>query len=53
MKERNLDIEKLENEFKILYKDLEKIEKTYGNTKIEYDTILKKQSYLNSEKECS
>lgn len=41
--------DKLENEFNRLHKDLEKIEKIYNNVKIEYDTMLKKQSYLNSE----
>lgn len=41
--------DKLENEFNRLHNDLEKIEKTYNNVKIEYDTMLKKQSYLNSE----
>jgi DNA repair exonuclease SbcCD ATPase subunit len=43
------DTEKLENEYDKLHKDLEKIERTFGNIKIEYDTMLKKQSHLNSE----
>lgn len=43
------DIEKLENEFGKLQKELEKIEKIYGNIEIEYDTMLKRQSHLNSE----
>lgn len=43
------DIDKLENEFGKLHKELEKIGKIFNNIKIEYDTMLKKQSYLNSE----
>ena len=48
-KKKDVDIDKLETEFNRLHKDLEKLEKTYNNTKIEYDTMLKKQSRLNSE----
>ncbi len=44
-----LDIDKLENEFGKLHKDLEKVERIFNNIKIEYDTMLKKQSLLNSE----
>jgi len=43
------DIDKLEKEFNKLYENLEKFEKRYNNIAIEYDTMLKKQSYLNSE----
>ena len=43
------DIEKLEKEFQKLHKELEKQEKVYNNIKIEYDSMLKKQSHLNSE----
>ncbi len=48
-KKKNVDIDKLETEFNRLHRDLKKLEKTYNNTKIEYDTMLKKQSRLNSE----
>ncbi len=48
-KKKAADIDKLEIEFNRLHKDLEKLEKTYNNTKIEYDTLLKNQSRLNSE----
>lgn len=43
------DIDKLEKEFQKLHKDLEQQEKVYNNIKIEYDSMLKKQSHLNSE----
>ncbi len=43
------DFDKLENEFGKLHKESEKLEKVYNNIKIEYDTMLKKQSHLNSE----
>ncbi len=43
------DFEKLENEFNKIHKEIEKSEKTYRNIEIEYDTMLKKQSHLNSE----
>lgn len=43
------DIEKLEREFNKLNAELEKAEKSFQNIKIEYDTILKAQSILNSE----
>lgn len=43
------EFEELENIFNKLHKELEKIEKIYGNIKIEYDTMLKRQSHLNSE----
>ncbi len=48
-KKKDVDIDKLEAEFNRLQKDLEKLEKIYNNTKIEYDTLLKRQSHLNSE----
>lgn len=48
-KKKDVDIDKIEIEFNRLHKDLEKLEKTYNNTKIEYDTMLKNQSRLNSE----
>ncbi len=43
------DIDKLEKEFEKLHIDLVKAENTYNNIKIEYDSMLKKQSHLNSE----
>ncbi|MDQ7799606.1 MAG: AAA family ATPase [Candidatus Edwardsbacteria bacterium] len=43
------DIEKLENEYNKLNKEILKLEKTHNNIKIEYDTMLKAQSVLNSE----
>ena len=43
------NIDKLEIEFDKLHKDLEKVERIFNNITIEYDTMLKKQSYLNSE----
>lgn len=39
----------LEDEFNKLHRDLQKLEKVFGNSKIEFDTMLKKQSHLNSE----
>ena len=39
----------LEREFNRLYSDLEKSEKTYRNISIEYDSLMKRQTYLNSE----
>lgn len=47
--EKITDIEKLEQEYRKLHRELEKIEKTYNNIKIENDTMLKRQSHLNSE----
>lgn len=41
--------EKLESEFNELHKTVEKSEKTYKNIGIEHDTLLKKQSLINSE----
>jgi hypothetical protein len=46
---KSSDFEELENEFNALHKELDKIEKIYGNKRIEYDTMLKSQSQLNSE----
>ncbi len=43
------DLEKLEKEFERYNKDLEKAEQVYSNIKIEYDSMLKKQSHINSE----
>jgi hypothetical protein len=43
------DIDKIEKEFNELHENLEKLEKIYNNIAIEYDTMLKRQSYLNSE----
>lgn len=41
--------ELLESEFNHLHKTLESAERTYKNINIEYDTMLKKQSNINSE----
>jgi len=41
--------EKLEIEFNNLHKELEKSEKIFRNIGIEYDSMLKKQSHINSE----
>ncbi len=41
--------EKLESEFNKLHKELEKSEKAFRNINIEYDSMLKKQSLINSE----
>jgi len=46
---KSSDLEELEREFKILNRDLEKAQKVYENISIEYDTMLKRQSSLNSE----
>lgn len=43
------DIEDLENEYSELHKEFEELERVFGNIKIEYDSMLKKQSHLNSE----
>lgn len=43
------DIEQLENEYAELYKEAEELERVLENIKIEYDSMLKKQSLLNSE----
>ncbi|GAB2800861.1 hypothetical protein GCM10027275_53610 [Rhabdobacter roseus] len=43
------NLQKLEDELNELYNNSDKSEKTYNNIKIEYDSILKQQSYLNSE----
>lgn len=43
------DFEKLEKEFGKLHKDLENSVRTFNNIKIEYDSMLKKQSRVNSE----
>ncbi|HSZ85731.1 MAG TPA: hypothetical protein VK787_06850 [Puia sp.] len=43
------DIDKLENEYNKLNKEVEKLEKIHNNIEIECDSILKKQSYLNSD----
>jgi hypothetical protein len=43
------DIENLEKEFQKLHKDVDKQDQVYNNIKIEYDSMLKKQSHLNSE----
>lgn len=48
-KKKTADSEGVELEYNRLYKDLQKIEKLYSNTKIEFDSMLKKQSHLNSE----
>lgn len=45
----NADIDKLEKEFKSLHKEVEKNEKAFNNISIEYDSMLKRQSHLNSE----
>lgn len=44
-----LNIEILEREFNELHEKLEKSELTYNNIKIEYDSLLKNQSHINSE----
>jgi len=41
--------EKLESDFNELHKNVEKSEKAYKNIGIEYDSLLKKQSLINSE----
>lgn len=46
---KTTDTSKLELEFSKLHKELEKQEKVYNNIRIEYDSMLKKQSYLNSD----
>ncbi len=43
------NIDKLESEFKKIHKEVEKSEKAFNNISIEYDSMLKKQSHLNSE----
>lgn len=43
------DMEKLEREFEKLHKELDNQERIYNNVGIEYDSMLKKQSHLNSE----
>ncbi len=48
-KKKKSDVEKLENEYRKLHNELEKKEKIYNNIEIEYDTMLKQQSHLNSE----
>lgn len=48
-KEKKISSDKIELEYKGLVTDLEKLEKIYNNINIEYDSMLKKQSYLNSE----
>jgi DNA repair exonuclease SbcCD ATPase subunit len=42
-------LEKLEEEYNRLFKDQEKFEKIFSNNKTQLDTLLKKQSQLNSE----
>jgi energy-coupling factor transporter ATP-binding protein EcfA2 len=46
---RNTSSVKLEIEFNKLHKVVEKFETQFRNVAIEYDTLLKKQSHLNSE----
>lgn len=48
-KVKPLNLVNLEKELNQLYIDLEKSEKQYNNIKIEHDTMLKKQSHLNSD----
>ncbi len=43
------DIQKLEIEYNKLHKELEKNEKVFNNIRIEFDTMLQRQSHLNSE----
>ena len=48
-KEENINQDDKGNEYKELIKEHIEIEKEFSNVKIEYDALLKKQSYLNSE----
>jgi len=47
--EKTIDSEKLETVFNSLHRELEKSEKILRNIGIEYDSMLKKQSHINSE----
>jgi len=47
--EKTIDSEKLETEFNSLHRELEKSENILRNIGIEYDSMLKKQSHINSE----
>lgn len=47
--EENINQEDIENEYREIVKEHNEIGKEFNNVKIEYDTLLKKQSYLNSE----
>ncbi|EMK01086.1 hypothetical protein DLM76_20775 [Leptospira yasudae] len=48
-KKKIKDVENIEDEYKNLSKDLEKQERILNNINIEHDSMLKRQSYLNSE----
>lgn len=44
-----MNLQNLEDELKALYADVDKSEQVYNNVKIEHDSMLRKQSILNSE----
>jgi DNA repair exonuclease SbcCD ATPase subunit len=48
-KRKPINLHNLEKELKALYKEVEKTERVYNNVKIEHDSMLRKQSILNSE----
>jgi hypothetical protein len=48
-KRKPVNLQNLEQELNLLYNNLEKSERVYNDVKIEHDTMLKKQSVLNSE----
>jgi DNA repair exonuclease SbcCD ATPase subunit len=48
-KRKPVNLQNLEVELKALYAEVEKTERVYNNVKIEHDSMLRKQSILNSE----
>ncbi len=48
-KRKPINLQNLEEELKALYNEVEKSERVYNNVKIEHDSMLRKQSILNSE----